>query len=79
VAAQCGGTATQVEKAIRDSVESAMKNHDPRIWRMYFAAGRNGSVKKPSNAEFISGIAFCIMDRQNWNQREVNREKVVSL
>ena len=79
VAARCGGSATQVEKAIRDSVDGASKNHDPRIWRMYFAPGRNGKIKKPSNTEFISGIAFCIMDRHNWEKREFHREKIVSL
>ncbi len=76
VAAQCNGTVTQVEKAIRSSIEAALKDHDDRVWRMYFAAGKNGKVCKPSNAEFIARIAFCILDREN---REHNREKIVSL
>ena len=36
VAVLCSGTASQVEKAIRSSVETAWKNGDRQVWKMYF-------------------------------------------
>ena len=75
VAAQCNGTVTQVEKAIRTGIEVALKEHDDRIWRMYFPAGKNGKVHKPTNAEFLARIAFCILDRED---RKLNRKIIVS-
>lgn len=41
----------QVEQAIRSAINEAWKNRDEDVWAYYFPQG-----KKPSNAEFISGI-----------------------
>ncbi len=62
VAAACNGTVTQVEKAIRDSIESAWKDRNELVWRMYFAPGKSGSITKPTNGEFLARICMSIPD-----------------
>lgn len=62
VAKVCGGTSTQVEKAIRDGIDSAWRNCDERIWRLYFATGKNGKVLKPSNGDFLARTAGCLRE-----------------
>lgn len=75
VARACGGTPSQVEKAIRDCVESAWKNCNERIWRLYFATGKNGKVLKPSNGDFLARVAGCLQDNIIENQGEY-RDKI---
>ncbi len=70
VAAACNGTVTQVEKAIRDSIESAWKDRNEVVWRMYFDACKNGKLIKPSNGEFLARITRCIVDRARENIKE---------
>ncbi len=65
VAAQFGCTPVKVERAIRICVEAAWMNGNEKIWRLYFPAGRNGSVRKPSNGEFLTRIAHCLNDGTN--------------
>lgn len=65
VAEACCGTATQVEKAIRSSVENAYKERNDQIWSMYFATGKNGKVSKPSNADFLARIALCVLNKED--------------
>ena len=60
VAVACDGTATQVEKAIRDSIESAWKESNDQVWKMYFPAGKNGKSVKPTNGDFIARISRCL-------------------
>lgn len=50
--------ARAVENAIRRAIDVAWKKRDEEIWRCFFPTliDRNGKLKKPSNAEFISGI-----------------------
>lgn len=50
----------QIEQAIRSAIHEAWIDRDERLWRLYFPADQNGYVKKPSNAEFISGIAYFL-------------------
>jgi hypothetical protein len=33
------------------------EKRDDRVWRMYFTPGREGIIPRPTNAEFISGLA----------------------
>lgn len=67
VARACDGSACQVERAIRSSIDSAWKHADERIWRLYFATGKNGRVTRPSNAVFLAGIARCVRE-ENANE-----------
>ena len=70
VAKLCGGSVSQVEKAVRSSIESAWKNGDPQIWRMYFSTGKNGKAEKPSNGEFFARISRCVMQECNEQKRK---------
>ena len=56
VAAACGGTITQVEKAIRDSIAGAWKDRNEIVWGTYFVIGKNGKISKPSNGDFLARI-----------------------
>lgn len=63
VAKMCNGSVSQVEKAIRTAVESAWKNGNEKIWRLYFAARKNGKLSKPSNGDFLARMAMCLLDK----------------
>lgn len=70
VAAACNGTVTQVEKAIRDSIESAWKERNEPIWRMYFAPARSGSIPKPTNGEFLARISAQLFYSSDYKRQE---------
>lgn len=74
VAIACGGRVTQVEKAIRSSVESAWKHCDQRLWRLYFATEKNGLVDKPTNKEFLARMTMCIREEQT---RAYQRDQLI--
>ena len=46
-----------VERAIRQVIHESWAKRDDRVWRIYFTPERDGSVSRPTNAEFISGLA----------------------
>lgn len=62
VAELCGGTATQVEKAIRMGVEGAMKNGNAFMWQLYFGTGKGGKALKPTNGHFLARMAMCLSE-----------------
>lgn len=64
VAELCGGTATQVEKAIRTAVESAAKNGNGFMWQLYFETGKGGKVLKPTNGQFLARMAMCLTENE---------------
>lgn len=74
VAQMCGGTVTQVEKAIRISIEGAWKSGNEKIWRLYFGTGRNGKASKPSNGDFLARMALCLNDTE---EKGEIRKKIV--
>lgn len=47
----------QVERTIRYAIEIAWRSRELEAWCRYFPPDRDGIVKKPTNAEFISRIA----------------------
>lgn len=63
VAKRCGGSATQVEKAIRDAVRCAFTKGNKAIWQMYFPPQEGEDMKHPSGDAFISRIAHCLVQR----------------
>ena len=75
VARLCGGTVTQVERAIRISIESAWKNGNEKVWRLYFGTGRNGKASKPSNGDFLARMALCLNDTKE--EKGEFRKKIV--
>lgn len=61
VAKLCGATGEQVERSMRSAILKAWTRGDSQIWRLYFAPLPDGSMKKPSNSEFISRIAELLI------------------
>lgn len=64
VAAACGATAVQVERSIRNAVQTGYRQQDPTVWHIYFPAGDAGCVRPPTNSEMIT----CLADRLRLNQ-----------
>jgi two-component system response regulator (stage 0 sporulation protein A) len=61
VADRCSGNANQVEKAIRDTIYKAWKLQDREIWPLYFRPCADGTIPKPSNAEFLTRLAEAVL------------------
>ena len=59
----CGGSVEQVERAMRTAIQRAWNQRDEQIWKMYFVTLADGSVKRPSNSEFISRLAELLIGR----------------
>lgn len=53
----CDASGEQVERAIRTAIESAWKDRDEQVWRLYFTPRADGSIRKPTNSEFIARLA----------------------
>ena len=66
VASLCrtGVDGKNVERSIRNAIEKAWANRDDRIWQMYFAPGRDGTIPKPSNSQFIHALADSLQLQQ---------------
>ena len=62
VAKRCGGGVEQVERAMRTAIQRAWIRRDEQIWKMYFTPLPDGTVRKPSNSEFISRIAELLAE-----------------
>lgn len=69
VATLCDGTATQVERAIRGAIQAGWAQGG-EAWGRHFSLLADGTVRKPSNSEFLSRIADGLaLDREDrWEQ-----------
>ena len=69
VAALCDGTPAQVERAIRGAIQAGW-SVGSEYWDRYFIRHADGTIRKPSNAEFLSRIADALsLDREDcWEQ-----------
>lgn len=65
VGAICDASRDQVERSIRSAIAAAWNHRDEKVWRQYFAAGPNGSMKRPSNGVFIVSIAERMANNGN--------------
>lgn len=75
VAQMCNGTPTQVEKSIRHCIEAAWKNRNEQIWRIYFKVGKNGTVAKPTNADFLLRLVWQILqEKEDCRLPEISNE-----
>lgn len=70
VAALCDGTPAQVERAIRGAIQAGWLQGPEEAWEQFFKRRPDGTIHRPSNAEFLSRIAdFLSLDRENlWEQ-----------
>lgn len=53
----CGASDTQVERSIRSAIEKAWEQRDEQVWKLYFQLSTQGSLKRPTNSEFITALA----------------------
>lgn len=60
----CGGSNERIERAVRGAIKTAYLNRDDRVWRYFFAPGRDGTVSCPSNAEFLRRMALCLKNKK---------------
>lgn len=69
VAEACGCDRDHVERCIRTAIDVAWKRRDDRIWQLYFPAGPDGNIPRPSNGTFISRLADGMqLSQLNQNQ-----------
>lgn len=58
---QCGGTQSQIEKDIRESIQAAWKQRDDAVWSKYFAPDKTGTIPHQTNTSFISTLADYLL------------------
>lgn len=59
---------THVERSIRSAIGVAWKKRDEQLWALYFTPKGDGSIRCPSNGEFISRLADGLRrERENGN------------
>lgn len=70
VAALCDGTPAQVERAIRGAIQAGWIQGAEEAWEQFFKRRADGTIHRPSNAEFLSRIAdFLSLDKDDpWEQ-----------
>lgn len=61
-----GASGAQVERAIRTAIEKAWTRRNDGLWRQFFPANGEGTVPKPSNAVFISTLAYHIKNKRGY-------------
>jgi len=57
VGALCNADADNVERSCRSAIANAWGSRDEHLWRLYFAPDSSGTLKRPTNAAFISRLA----------------------
>lgn len=57
VAALCRCAPKHVERSSRSAIHAAWEKRDERIWKLYFQPGPDGTIPRPTNAEFIRRLA----------------------
>ena len=65
VAKMFDGNGKQVERAIRTAIDRAWAERDEQMWRLYFTPMADGSIRRPTNAEFISRLADVLICRND--------------
>lgn len=65
VAKHCGVTTSQVERAIRHAIECVFDRCDRKAIDKYFGGTISPKKRKPTNSEFVSGIATFLLRTAN--------------
>lgn len=60
----------QVDQAIREVLDVAWQQGSREAWEWYFSYEGNLTVKRPTNSEFISQVAYIIEFWQSCQSRE---------
>ena len=61
----CQCSADQVERSIRTAIKKAWLNREDSVWQAYFPPGPDGSIHKPTNADFLSRLADSLAFQKN--------------
>ena len=64
IARQFSCNSAQVERSIRNAIQSAWSQRGSKAWAAIFQSNADGTVPRPSNAAFIS----CLADRLTLDQ-----------
>lgn len=62
----------EVEKAISSAIEKAWKNRNETVWKYYFPQETRNTVRRPTNAEFISRIGRVLQLWQECSKQTEN-------
>ncbi len=57
VGQRCNASASNVERSIRSAINAGWNRRDEEVWRLYFGNKTEGTLRRPTNAEFISRLA----------------------
>ena len=57
IAKKTGCSKANVEHAIRTAINRAWEKRDDAAWQQYFSSGPEGTVPRPTNSVFISGLS----------------------
>lgn len=57
-----GKDSKQVERSIRVAIDTAWKQRDEDVWRVYFRPDKRGRIVRPTNKQFISRLAQILAD-----------------
>ena len=64
VGQRCGASAENVERSIRGAIAAAWEKRDEQIWRMYFGISSGQTLRRPTNAAFISRLSDGLIQTQ---------------
>lgn len=60
VAARCGCEPSHVERSSRSAIATAWKKRDEQTWRFYFQPDGDGTLSRPTNAEFVTRLSETV-------------------
>lgn len=66
VAVRCGCESSHVERCSRNAIEAAWRKRNEEVWSVYFRPEADGTYSRPTNAEFMTGIAEKLHLRVLW-------------
>lgn len=64
VAQLCNGNASQVERAIRSAIKAAWRKQDDTVWPQFFRPCADGTIPRPTNADFLSRLTDMLLMEQ---------------
>ena len=59
-----GKSKEQVERSIRNAIDSAWQRRDERIWKLYFSPAPDGTIPRPTNSQLLYTLAIQIYGLQ---------------
>ena len=65
----------QVDQAIRDAIKAAWNYGSKEAWDWYFSYSDRVTIKRPTNGEFISRIAYILELLQGCSRGENRYER----